>query len=157
MQGAIKLQLFRMLLCLPINEAASMFANMSEQHWRAFEDGLAPVPAHVMDKLEALYKWRCDQIVIMRSVLTMSPDAQVFEFWPQNMDDWMAIDGNEPEHFRPCQSLYAAIVSEFPKQFHLIPFNLQAFTTWARNRPATLELQSEFLAHVTEAHNLNQE
>lgn len=154
MQSAIKLQLFRMLLCLPVNEAASMFVNMSEQHWRDLEAGLAPVPSQVLDKMESLYTWRCDQIVIMRSVLSMSPDAQVFEFWPQNMDDWMAIEGNEPEHFRPCQSLYAAIMAEYPKQFTLIPFDLQAFSAWAHSRPATLELQSEYLAYLTEPQNL---
>ena len=119
MQSAIKLQLFRMLLCLPVNEAASMFVNMSEQHWRDLEAGLAPVPSQVLDKMESLYTWRCDQIVIMRSVLSMSPDAQVFEFWPSDLQRLFSDAGlprrTPPDAQRDCQVQAAIDTSEAPR------------------------------------------
>lgn len=147
---AIKLQMMRLLLCLPVNEAASMYFNMSEKQWHDFEAGRAPIPAQVIDKLESLYAWRCGQLVIMRQLFIERPEATMFEFWPRTMDDWMAIEGNEPEHFRPCQSLYTALASEYPKHFRLLPFDLQAFTQWVAGRRATLELQSQYLALLTE-------
>lgn len=149
-ESGLTLQILRSLLFIPVNEAVSMFPNMYQQEWEDYESGRSAVPPHVLEKLNRLYAWRCNQMVMIRQLLQDNPNAALCEFWPATMNDWMAIEEREPEHFRACQSLYAALISEFPQRFKLYPFDLQAFTKWVGGRAATDALQAQYLGFMTQ-------
>lgn len=147
--AGLRLQVIRSILQIPTAEAASMFRGMTEEKWVAMESGDLPVPAHVTKKLDTLFSWRNHQIAMTRQLIVNNPTCRLSEFWHRSMDDWMAIDEREPEHFRVTQSLVATLATEHPAQYKVFPFDLAAFTAWACGRHATEELQAQYLAMVT--------
>ncbi|EHL24796.1 hypothetical protein KYG_00742 [Acidovorax sp. NO-1] len=106
-------------------------------------------PKHVLKKLNELFVARNDQIEMVRKVFESVPGATYDEFWHRTMDEWMAIDEREPEQFRVVQSVNALLATEFPTQFKIYPFDLAEFTAWAGRRPATDELQAQYLGMIT--------
>lgn len=146
----LSLQVLRSLLFIPINEAASMFPNMTVKTWEKIEAGEENAPTHIVERFVHLYEWRTGQLIMLRQMLIDNPQATLSEFWPASMDQWMAIEDREPQYFRPCQSLYASLLTEFPSRFLLYPFDLQAFTLWSSGRPGTDELQAQYLAQISE-------
>ena len=147
--GCVYLQVLRNTLFLSPNEAASLFPNMTLDHWNNIESGRSPAPSMVMDRFNAIFEYRNKQLVMYRQMIESSPNARFDEFWFQTMDDWMAIDDHEPEGFRVTQSLNASLATEYPSRFKLYPFDLVGFTAWACGRPATAELLSEYLGFVS--------
>ena len=148
--AGLRLQVIRSVLQIPAAEAASMFSGMTEDMWVAMENGEQPPPDHVTRKLDVLFSWRNHQLAMTRQLIANNPTCHLSEFWHRSMDDWMAIDEREPEHFRVTQSLVAALATEYPAQYKVFPFDLAAFTTWADGRHATEELQAQYLGEVTE-------
>jgi|UPI00082A2B2D hypothetical protein len=149
-RNGMYVQVLRNLMFISAAEAASMFPNINEEMWRAFEAGEMEVPKHCLDRFNALFQWRNQQLVMTRQLLASNPDAQIHEFWHPTIHAWMAIDEREPEHFRVVQSINATLATEFPKQYFIIPFDLTSFTSWAMGRQPTEELVAEFLGHITE-------
>lgn len=143
-------QVLRNLMFLTAGESAAMFPNITEEMWNEFEDGSVAVPRHCLDKFNDIFKWRNHQLVMTRQLLLSNPDALIHEFWCSSIHAWMAIDDREPEHFRVAQSICACLATEFPKQYFIIPFDLNSFTSWAKGRQPTEELVAEFLGHITE-------
>lgn len=146
----LRLQVIRSVLFIPPSEASSMFRGITLDDWSAMESGEVAVPPEVLQKFDSLFTWRNHQLAISRQMIESNPNCQLSEFWHATMDDWMAIDEREPEHFRVSQSLSATLAIEFPSHFKLYPFDLTAFSTWAMGRPATDELQAEYLAFVSD-------
>lgn len=148
--AGLRLQVIRSVLHISVAEAASMFRDQTPESWMDMESGDVAIPEPVIKKFDSLFMWRNHQLVMTRQIFEKHPACQLNEFWHPTMDDWMAIDEREPEHFRVAQSLAAALAIEFPTQFKLYPFDLAAFTTWARGRTATDELQAQYLAFVSD-------
>ncbi|CAN7641853.1 DUF1870 family protein [Acidovorax sp. LjRoot129] len=146
----LRIQLIRSVLFLQPAEASAMFSDMTPEKWAAIEAGQEAAPDHVIKKLENLFNWRNHQLAMTRQMMVSNPTCTLNEFWHATIDDWMAIDEREPEHFRAAQSLAASLATEYPTQFKLYPFDLAAFTAWASGRPGTDELQSHYLAMISE-------
>lgn len=146
--GSVYLQVLRNILFLSPNEAASLFPNMTVDHWNNIESGRLPAPSIVMDRFNAIFEYRNKQLVMYRQMIESSSTARFDAFWFQSMDDWMAIDEHEPEGFRVTQSLNASLATEYPSRFKLYPFDLAGLTAWARGRPATEELLAEYLGSL---------
>lgn len=146
----LRLQVIRSVLFMQPGDVASMFPGMTTEQWSAIESGDAEATEHIIKKIEALFTWRNHQLAMTRQMLAANPKCVLSEFWHATMDDWMAIDEREPQHFRASQSLVAALATEHPTQFKLFSFDLVAFVLWANGRPATDELQSQYLSIVSE-------
>lgn len=148
-QDGLYLQVLRSTMFFTVIEASSMFPNMTAEQWMDFESGRMEPPKHVLKKLNELFAARNNQIEMVRKVFESVPGASYAEFWHRTMDEWMAIDEREPEQFRVVQSVNAQLATEFPTQFKIYPFDHAEFTAWAGRRPATDELQAQYLGMIT--------
>lgn len=144
--SGLRLQAVRRKLFLSTVEAASFFPNCTAHAWEAMESGQIETPNQVTERLNRILEWRNAQMVIIEAGMSVQLGQDgILDFWHESMDDWMSIDGREPEHFRAMQSLQADWALNHPSRVTLVRFDRVDFTRWLVGRHPTEERQAEYL------------
>lgn len=145
------LQALRRLLFFTTPEAAALVGGVSERSWRMWEDGTRTIKPDVIDRMQSLLQWRNLALSAARSLYddqkTLIPESEKLELvlvWYDTIEDWMTLQGREPQVWRPHCSVIAQLCAEYGAV--AVKFNGPAYSRWLSNRADSEQMRGEWAA-----------
>ncbi|MDR0587945.1 MAG: YdiL family protein [Burkholderiales bacterium] len=148
---ALKFKLARESLFYSVEEAATLVGKVDVAIWRAWEEGNAPIPESVHEKMIDLIGWRRSIMVkffergkedIAQGV---KPGSKLYvTFWYERQEDFIREQNMEAIYHRPMQSAFSEIGILMQHEVALIPYDEDEFTRFLDGRERTREIREEW-------------